>query len=50
MNMKTHDFLTEIQKGSEKTSPYQDPIVCSFRLLFLSDIYIFQNLQNNIIS
>lgn len=37
--MKTHDFLTEIQKGSEP-SPYQDPIVFSFVCFFLA-IYTF---------
>ncbi len=39
--MKTHDFLTEIQKGSEP-NPYQDPIAFIFRLPFRSHIHIFQ--------
>ncbi|SCN39143.1 Uncharacterized protein BC067498_04941 [Bacillus cereus] len=37
--MKTHDFLTEIQKGSE-SSPYQDPIAFIFVCLSLA-IYTF---------
>ncbi|ALZ64014.1 hypothetical protein KNN_00519 [Bacillus thuringiensis serovar tolworthi] len=37
--MKTHDFLTEIQKGSEP-SPYQDPIAFIFVCLSVV-IYTF---------
>lgn len=37
--MKTHDFLIEIQKGSEP-SPYQDPIAFIFVCLSVA-IYTF---------
>ncbi|WP_255832848.1 MULTISPECIES: hypothetical protein [Bacillus] len=37
--MKTHDFLTEIQKSSEP-NPYHDPIVFIFFGFFLA-IYTF---------
>ncbi|EJR69673.1 hypothetical protein ACQCWD_15910 [Bacillus thuringiensis] len=37
--MKTHDFLTEIQKGSEP-SPYQDSIAFIFVCLSVA-IYTF---------
>ncbi|MED1409281.1 MULTISPECIES: hypothetical protein [Bacillus] len=37
--MKAHDFLTEIQKGSEP-NPYQDPIAFIFLCFFLA-VYTF---------
>lgn len=42
--MKTHDFLTEIQKGSEP-SPYQDPIAFIFVCLSVAVYTFFKPLK-----